>query len=381
MEELSNKNIVVLGATEYVVPLIKKANALGAHTHVFAWEKGDIGEKEAYCFHPISIANHEAILDKCTEIHTDAVISLGSDMAAVTAAFLSERLNLPGNSLQTVKNTVNKLKFRRLMEEHGVRQPKFIGIGDEYPKNDSKSISFPMIVKPTDRSASRGVKKIFSRTDLFRAIANAREVSNEGKAIVEEYISGRHFSCECITYNGRHQVVAYTKRDNLENYSSFIEHEYNQPAALTDDQKFRIKKAVFNVLDILGIENGASSTEFFLDHNEEVVILEVNPSMYGDFIGTDLVEITTGYDYMKMALLASLGKDIFTLPPSKQRHAKVQIILSQQDVMAFRQKMSNATDTIIKYKFFCDPEEIPERVDGGRYGFFIFGEDSEKKRG
>lgn len=379
MEELRNKNIIVLGATEYVVPLIIKANALGAHTHVFAWEKGDIGEKEAYCFHPISISNHEAILDKCMEIHPDAVISLGSDMAAVTAAYLAEKLNLPGNSLQTVKNTVNKLKFRRLMEEHEVKQPKFIGIGDEYPKKDSKSMSFPMIVKPTDRSASRGVKKILSRTDLFKAIVDAREVSNEGKVIVEEYINGRHFSCECITFNGRHQVVAYTKRDNLENYSTFIEHEYNQPAALTEEQKCRINKEVFNVLDILGIKNGASSTEFFLDHNEEVVILEVNPSMYGDFIGTDLVEITTGYDYMKMALLTSLGKDICTLPPSKQRYAKVQIILSQKDVMDLNLKLTNVKNTVIKHKFFCDPEDIPERVDGGRYGFFILSEDSEKK--
>ena len=381
MSKLSNKKIVILGATEYVAPLILKANSLGAQTHVFAWEKGDIGEKVAYCFHPISVANHEAVLNKCLDIHPDAVMSLGSDTAALAVAYLSERLNLPGNSLQTVKNTVNKLAFRRLMERHDIKQPKFIGIGDEYPKKDSKSMSFPLIVKPTDRSASRGVKKILNRTDLFKAIAEAREVSKEGKAIVEEYINGRHFSCECITFNGRHQVVAYTKRNNYEKYSKFIEHEYIQPAALTDEQKSRIQNVVFKVLDILGINNGASSTEFFLDHNEEVIVLEVSPSMYGDFIGTDLVEVTTRYDYMKMALCAALGKEIGSLPLSEPREAKIRIILSREDVRVLNKILSSSDSTVIKYKFFCNPEDIPERVDGGRYGFFIFCDDSEKMEG
>lgn len=381
MGELSNKKIVILGATEYVAPLIIKANSLGAQTHVFAWEKGDIGERVAYCFYPISVANHEAVLNKCLDIHPDAVISLGSDTAALAAAYLSEQLNLPGNSLQTVKNTVNKLTFRRLMEEKGINQPKFIGIGDEYPKKDSKSMSFPLIVKPTDRSASRGVKKIFNRTDLFKAIAEAREVSKEGKAIIEEYINGRHFSCECITFNGIHQIVAYTKRNNFENYSEFIEHEYIQPAVLTEEQKHRIQNVVFKVLDILGIKNGASSTEFFLDHNEEVIILEVNPSMYGDFIGTDLVEITTGYDYMKMSLCTALGKEPGSLPPLKPREARIRIILSREDVRDLNEVLSGSGSAVIKYKFFCNSEDIPEKADGGRYGFFIFGEDPEKMEG
>ena len=37
------KKLAILGASYLQVPLIKKANEMGIETHVFAWEKGAVG--------------------------------------------------------------------------------------------------------------------------------------------------------------------------------------------------------------------------------------------------------------------------------------------------------------------------------------------------
>ncbi len=153
------EKLVILGATEYVNPLIEKAQTLGYETHVFAWETGDIGEKTADYFYPISLRNKEEVLKKCREIHPCGVVTLGSDLAAATAAYVTESLELPGNKYEDVLRTVNKIRFRQMMQQNNILQPNFVGVGDKYSVESSRKITFPVVVKPSDRSASRGVKK------------------------------------------------------------------------------------------------------------------------------------------------------------------------------------------------------------------------------
>lgn len=59
------KRVVIIGANEFQNPLIEKAKSLGYETHVFAWASGDIGEKTADYFYPISIVEKEKILEEC----------------------------------------------------------------------------------------------------------------------------------------------------------------------------------------------------------------------------------------------------------------------------------------------------------------------------
>lgn len=47
---------------------------------------------------------------------------------------------------------------------------------------------------------------------LMQALADAWANSFEKRAIVEEYIEGEEFSCECISQDGRHTFLALTKK-------------------------------------------------------------------------------------------------------------------------------------------------------------------------
>ena len=51
--------IVIIGANSFQNPLILKAKEMGYETHVFAWKSGDIGEKTADYFYPISITEKD----------------------------------------------------------------------------------------------------------------------------------------------------------------------------------------------------------------------------------------------------------------------------------------------------------------------------------
>ena len=60
------KKLAIIGASYLQEPLIEKAKSMGIETHVFAWAAGDVGEKSADYFYPISIVEKDEILKKCS---------------------------------------------------------------------------------------------------------------------------------------------------------------------------------------------------------------------------------------------------------------------------------------------------------------------------
>jgi biotin carboxylase len=363
------KKLAILGASEYVNPLIEKAKIMDIETHVFAWSADEIGEQTADVFHKISIRNKEDILASCKELGIDGILTLGSDQGALTASWVAENLGLVGNPYIAVYIAVNKLLTRTRFEETGIPQPRFVGIGDSVSASDCRGMPFPVVVKPTDRSASRGVKKVWERNELLRSIALARDLSFERKAIVEEYITGRHYSCECFSDSGRHDIIITVRRNNFEDRYSFLEHLHSAPAELTVSQHDRIKELIPKTLDAIGLQTGATSVEFVIDLEDNIKIIEVTPCLYGDFIATDLVDMVSNIDYMQMAIQSSLRDNIIHKLASTNLKRAVNIILSKDDL---QQKMkANENNLVLKERLFVKEELIPDAVDGGRYGYFI----------
>lgn len=204
--------VVVIGANSFQNPLILKAKELGYETHVFAWKEGAVGEKTADYFYPISIVEKDKILKMCEEIKPAAVVTIASDLAAITANYVAHKLGLTANSPQCVFKTTNKFAMRQALKEQGISTPCF-SLADENSDIQSFSeMTFPVIVKPTDRSGSRSITKVMRADDLKPAIRQAVHDSFEKKAIVEEFIEGDEYSMESISFEGIHHFLALTKK-------------------------------------------------------------------------------------------------------------------------------------------------------------------------
>ena len=300
------EKVVIIGANSFQNPLILKAKQMGYETHVFAWKSGDIGEKTADYFYPISITEKEKILEECKKIKPKAVTSIGSDLAVLTVNYLADKLGLVGNDPENSVICTNKYEMRKAFQNSGVKVPKFKKVSND-KEIDLNEFDMPIIVKPTDRSGSRGVTLVNNKEELENAIKNATENSFEKKAIVEEFIRGDEYSCECISYQGRHNFLAITKKFTT-GAPHFIETGHIEPSGLTEVEEDRVKKEVFKALDALKIKNGPSHTEFKMDENGKIGIIEIGARMGGDCIGSDLVKISTGYDFLKLTIDVAMRK-------------------------------------------------------------------------
>ena len=365
------QKIAVIGANEFQNPLILKAKEMGLETHAFAWEAGDIGERTADVFHPISIIEKEEIWRVCRDLGISACCSIGSDLATHTVNYVQRRLGNPCNPERTDTVATNKYEMRRAFREAGVPCPGFLKVTEPPPEAALAGMRYPMIVKPTDRSGSRGIYKVEDYEALCRAVPLSAASSFEHGAIVEEYIEGEEFSCEGFSFAGEHHLLAFTKK-----YTSgaphFIETGHVEPAEIPEEMRAQISRSILLALDALGIEYGASHTEFMLTPDGEARIIEIGARMGGDCIGSDLVYLSTGMDFTAMVIDAALGRAPDLAPKRPPARAEVRFIFTREDMDAFDKVRKTAPGTIWRYSL-GDAGAIADEVtdSSNRHGWWI----------
>ena len=297
--------LAIIGAGYLQLPLVKKAKTLGIETHCFSWEEGAVCRAEADYFYPISITEKERILSICEEIGINGVLTIASDLAVVTVNYIARIMSLVGNSMECARVATNKFEMRQRFDSFGVASPKYCLFRNL--ESLPVDVRFPLIVKPVDRSGSLGVAKVDCVQELLSAAQNAHIYSFSMEVIVEEFIEGREISVECISYHGKHYLLAITDKITT-SAPYFVEIAHHQPAEISVELQHKIEKLTFAALDALQIENGASHTEIKITAEENLFVIEVGARMGGDFIGSHLVQLSTGYDFLQGVIDVSLGK-------------------------------------------------------------------------
>lgn len=371
------KKLAIIGANSFQNKLINKAKSMGYETHVFAWQVGDVGEKNADFFYPISIIEKQEILEKCREIDIDGICSIASDLAAPTVNYVARQLGLVGNSERCDIVATNKYEMRNALEQFGIRTPLHKKVTDNTREQVSPmDFTYPVIVKPTDRSGSRGITKVEQLEGLEEAITNSIEQSFEKAAIIEEYIEGREYSCECISYKGQHNMLAITEKYTT-GAPMFIEVGHIEPAKLNENIYQKIEVEVFRALDALDIKNGASHTEFKLNDKNEISIIEIGARMGGDCIGSDLVHLSTGNDYVKMVIDIAMGKrPEIASGVNRECYAGIRFIMQPED----RKFLKQQYERVNVYEIDVETEDNTEVRDSStRYGYIIGTSDNYEK--
>ena len=170
--------------------------------------------------------------------------------------------------------------MREAFEKNGDTSPKSVLV-ESLDDLDVDKLIFPVIVKPTDRSGSRGITKLYSKDGLAEAIENAKSQGFEKKALVEEFATGQEYSVEYVSYKGVHHFLALTKKFTT-GAPGVIETGHLEPAPVSGDVLEKVQAVVTHALDTLQIKNSASHTELKIAKDGTIRIIEIGGRMGGD---------------------------------------------------------------------------------------------------
>ena len=362
-----SKKIAIIGASYLQLPLVQRAKEMGIKTICFAWAEGAVCKDVADIFYPISIVEKEQILEICKQEKIDGICTIASDVAAPTVAYVAEQMGLVGNSYEVSLKANNKILMRQAFGEAGIPCPQYKVMvnGEWLMVND---LELPLIVKPSDRSGSLGVTKVEREEDLLPAIKAAQEYSFKHEAIVEQFIEGREISVEFISYQGVHYPLQITDKVTTE-APHFVEIAHYQPADLSKEQYEEVYDLTKRALTALDVTNGASHSEYRITEDGKIYVMEIGARMGGDFIGSDLVQLSTGYDFLRGVIEVALGT--FTAPQLKQHNYSGVYFLSEATAHLKPIIEQHALPEIVKSEI-TDPELHPLTCSGDRSGYLLY---------
>lgn len=362
------KKIAIIGASYLQLPLVEKANEMGVYTICFAWEEGAVCKELCDDFYSISILEKKKILEICRTLKIDGIISIASDVAVPTVNFIANALNLIGNSIDSSLRSTNKFLMRNAFEFVNLLNPKFVELDKNYNTKELSGLIYPLIVKPVDRSGSKGITVVKIPENLDKSIQYALDESFTDKVIIEEFIRGEEISVETISWKGEHYILTFTDKITS-GFPHFVELEHHQPSKyLNSKLRKQIEDQITLGLNSLGIKYGASHSELLITESGEIYLIEIGARMGGDFIGSDLVFLSTGYDYLKGVINISLG--YFETPIIKGSQCSG-IYFYSGKTLKVRDYFSKKGNGIVKSEFRDDCINVVKQ-SSDRSGYFIY---------
>lgn len=310
------KRILMLGGSMQQIPIIKRAKEMGLYVITCDYCPDNPGHKFADEYYNVSTTDLDAVLKLAKRLNIDGIVAYASDPAAPTAAYVSEKLGLPGNPYQSVKLLTEKDLFRKFLKEHGLNCPKAQGFTNyEDALAAIGDFRFPVMVKPVDSSGSKGVVKIYGVDELKDAVAEALSYSRGKRFIIEEFIvkKGYQVSGDGFSVDGK---LVFTSYGN-ELYSGKGTREYVAlgefwPSLLTEEQKNKVDEELQKLITALGMKTCAYNIEVILDENDTVYVLELGPRNGGSYI-PQLIKYATGVDLVDYTIWGALGMDCSSL--------------------------------------------------------------------
>ncbi|EAI8344891.1 ATP-grasp domain-containing protein [Campylobacter jejuni] len=343
---MKNKHFFIIGGGDLQADLVLHAKK-DFITHVFDYNENCFCKDLADYFHPISIADKEKILELAIKFNIVGIATAATELGNLTVCYIGEKLNLGTNSYECAKNTTDKSLMKKVFERNNINHAKYFILKDE--KDLEQIANFPVVVKPSDRSAGRGVVKVFDKENLKKYFYKAKDFSYNKIVLAEEVLKGRQFSVEAISSHGKHQIIAITEEYLREGEfaNDFLETQHLIPARITHHEKKIIQNEIIKVLNAFKINFGASHIEIKL-HNNIVKIIEIASRMGG--WRDVLVYHSYGIDYLQLLIQSSLKQELKKINTKAENFCLVKMIFTKEDYLFYKKIKSLYPEFLIKEK-------------------------------
>jgi biotin carboxylase len=299
--------ILIFGGGLNQLTLIQAAKELNVISVVIDPNPNALGKEFADYFEIVAASDFKKTVDVAIKYDVDGIATSQMENPLRLMAEVAEKMDYTFPSKMVIERCRDKFLMKRSFRDNMIPCAKGLLIkqNDNISSKLARDYSFPLIIKPVDAFSSRGVFKVNSLNDILKNVDSTRSYSSNGDIIIEEFLDGKEYSIEAITYQGKTSVVQYTEKI-ITSYPHTVEIGHIQPADLTRSQRDEITEMVVNSIKALGINNSASHVELKIT-NEGPKIIEIGARLGGDFIASYLTTASTGVNMDKAAVQVALG--------------------------------------------------------------------------
>lgn len=342
------KRILFLGGAYSQVPVIKEAKSRGWYIITCDYLPDNPGHKFADEYHNVSTTDFDGVLEIAKKTAPDFIIAYASDPAAPTAAWVSERLGLPGNSYKSVQILAEKDRFRDFLRDNGFNTPKAISIENTNQTKNIEELGFPIIVKPTDSSGSKGVSRVDNKSEIKKAIEYALIYSRNKRLIAEEFINstGEQLHGDGFVEKGKLIFTCLGDHHYNKEVNPFVPFSTTWPSKKSNNEILTIHEELSRAVESSGFNNGAINIEVRINEKGEIYIMEIGPRSGGNFV-PQAIKYSTGFD-MVSAILDNCEGVPVRIPTNVRKPGAYYVIHSNMDGVLYKIRISDSLKPYIK---------------------------------
>lgn len=254
------------------------------------------------------------------------------DRGAEIAARASLELGLPHNDPASALTARDKWVMRQALERGGVPVPRYSSVpAATDPAIIADRQQYPVVVKPTLLSGSRGVIRADTPAEFTEAFLRTRRIleragmpADEFPILIEQYVPGVEVALEGLLTDGSLETLAiFDKPDPLEG-PFFEETIYTTPSALPVDLQQAISDRTAESAKAVGLRQGPVHAELRIDRSVgDTWMIELAGRSIGGLCAS-VLEFGTGISLEELILRHAAGID---LPSTERRGAGAGVMM------------------------------------------------------
>ncbi len=312
--------LLIIGGGIDQLPAYECAHQLGIQTVAVDWNADAPAFKIAHQSYAVSTKDIEAVVAVAKKVKEsiglDGVMTIGSEVSPTVAA-VADALSLPGVNSQVALLTTNKCERAERFLQAGVLFPRFAILDSDKPQIH---VPYPAVIKPSDNSASRGVRIIENDEELVMAFSEAKNLASDQQVIIEELIPGDQISIEGVVVDGTLHVTAIADRNYSRNdyfYPLMVEDGGEMPTKHSDNVVDRLCTAFATAVSSLEITTGPTKGDLIIAEDGRIYVIEVTSRLSGGGFCSRVVPRVNGINIVETTIQLALGLpvDLITLKP------------------------------------------------------------------
>lgn len=204
MSCVKDKILLILGGVTPMCEIAKEAKKMGAIVYVTDYIENSPAKKLADKSFMVSATDVDAVVELCRREHVDGIITGYVDMLLPYAEEICRKLGLPfwGDS-RNIAMCINKNLFKDACEKSGLPVVPWKKITKDTTVEEL-GMPFPIVIKPSDSSGSRGVFKCYSEKDYYTYLGESSKFSKTGVLLAERLMNpNQEFSAYYMIRDGK----------------------------------------------------------------------------------------------------------------------------------------------------------------------------------
>ena len=311
MSTITDTTVLCIGAGFEQLPAIKLSRhmghrvvALDGSPHAPGFALADLGLV-------VDLRDVQSVIRIARDVNARCALPVPLGAVLTTVGAVNDTLGWRGISYRAAIACTDKMMMREMLSMTGLAQPAFQRVySSQQARVAANVIGFPVVLKPTHGSGSRGVALVNSDYQLNLTLASLEGqgyFAAPGGLLVESELRGCEHGVDAVMIDGRCMLLS-VRAKVISSPPYRVATQYIGPIQLSQELYITLQATIQAAAQALGLDGCMMHADVMIDDvQSQVSVIEISGRPSGFGLGLELLPACLGINPVEQTIRMMLG--------------------------------------------------------------------------